>query len=79
MTTITTTATYEVIATDPIEATLVKAVSFAWETMWKPWNALLETKFVYVGYVGYLAVLLVGFTASLAYYGYTKVKGYIIK
>lgn len=77
MTTITT--TYEATAGDFVEKALEATLEFVWATMWKPWNALLETKFAFVGYIGYLAVLLVGATASLAYCGYTKVKALVIR
>ena len=78
MTTITTT-TYEATAGDFIEKALEATMEVVWKAMWKPWNALLETKFAFIGYLGYISIALIGFTASLAYYAYTKVKGYLVK
>lgn len=77
MTTITT--THEATAGDFIEKALEATVEFAWRTMWKPWNALLETKYYRVGYIGYITFALVGATATLAHYAYTNIKGYLIK
>ena len=77
MTTITT--TYEATAGDFVEKALEATVEFVWATMWKPWNALLETKFAFIGYLGYISIALVGFTASLVYYAYTKVKALVIR
>ncbi len=39
------------------------------DTMWKPYNALLETKFYFIGYLGFLVFWAIGFVFVLAYSG----------
>jgi preprotein translocase subunit Sss1 len=74
-----TTATHEATAQDFIQNALEVAVQNIWNAMWKPWNALLNTKYYRIGYIGFLAIALVGFTLSVVHYAYTKVKGYLTK
>lgn len=59
---------------DFIQAHLVVTVETIFGAMRKPFNALVETKFAYIGYIGYIALWAVGFIAVATYKAYTKTR-----